>query len=71
MLFDPEKYRINISYIKHYLEDKSKEERYSSISMLAVVTGVPVLVICVYLIELYGDDMGIRALMVRLNEFYT
>lgn len=56
--------------ILNFTKDKTEEERYEGIGMLAVATAVPVVVVCCYLGELYGFWPELKALLKRLMEFY-
>lgn len=67
---DADKYRICMTDILNFTKDKTVEERYEGIGMLAVATAVPVIVVCCYLGELYGFWPELKALLKRLMEFY-
>jgi hypothetical protein len=67
---DADKDRVCKNDILNLTKDKTEEERYQAISMLAVATHAPVIVVCCYLGELYGFWPELKALLKRLMEFY-
>ncbi len=70
MTIDTTKYRVNIPYIQYILAEKTLKERYEFISILALTTGVPIIAVCVYVLELYGKDEYVEGLLNRLKQFY-
>lgn len=68
---DANSYRINIKDILSFCRDKSAEERIASLGMLAVATGVPVIIVGVYLGELYGFTPELLNQIERLKTFYS
>lgn len=71
MTLDANKYRINVPSIKLMLADKSPQERYEFIGNLAIATGVPIIIVCYYVGELYGFDIQLYAFIERLKKFYN
>ena len=70
MRLDCTKYRINIPAIKSMLEDKTIEERQGAIGMVSLATGVPIIVVTCYVIELWGSYPILDAYLARLVDFY-
>lgn len=71
MTLDCDRYRINIPNIKSLAEDKTEDQRIEMIGKLAIITGVPIIIVCHYIGELYGFTDKLQALIKRLKEFYT
>lgn len=71
MILDCDQYRINVRPISDLTKELTNKERYKFISNLAVITGVPIIIVCSYLLELYGPDEATIALRERLKAFYT
>lgn len=71
MTLDANKYRINIKSIAHQLDAKTQQERYDYIGPLALSSGVPIIIICYYIAELYGMTDNIKTFILRLKEFYS
>lgn len=71
MKLDADMYRLNIPSIKLITEDKTTEERLTLIGNLAIITGVPIIVVACYIGELYGFTAELEAKISRLMEFYT
>ena len=67
---DADKYRINIPAIRALLDPKTDEERLAYIGNLAIITGVPIIIVGVYVRELYGDIPGLAEKHERLMRFY-
>jgi hypothetical protein len=70
MTIDADQYRVNVLVIKQLLIDKTDVERLESISALAIITGVPIVIVMVYIIEIYGEIPGITEKLYRLMKFY-
>lgn len=64
-------YRINIPSIKHLTKELSKEARLEFISNLAIITGVPIIIVCCYVGEIYGFTPDLLAKIEYLKKFYT
>lgn len=71
MHLDANDYRARIDYIKSLTADKDSDERYDFISILSVATGIPVIIVVYYLIELYGEEDRLYELVERLKLFYN
>lgn len=71
MTLDADEYRINIPFIKEMTKNLTDKERYDFVSELAVVTGVPIIIICIYLTELYGHTVELDAFANRMKLFYN
>ncbi len=67
---DASKYRVNIPLIATMLGDKTNEVRLEMLSSLALITGVPIIIVATYIQELYGDIPGLSDKKQRLMEFY-
>ena len=67
---DADAYRVNIKDITSFCRDKSPEERRASLGMLALATGVHVVIVAVYLGELYGFTPELLNQIERLKTFY-
>lgn len=70
MRADANDYRLRIQYIKDLVSDKDSDERYDFISLLSIASGIPVIVVVHYLIELYGPEDRLYDLADRLKLFY-
>lgn len=71
MVLDADKYRVNVKPIKELTIDQTPEERIKFLSMLAVSTGVPIIIVACYVGELYGFSPELNAYIERLKNFYT
>lgn len=70
MIYDCDDYRINLEYIKMLTYDKTHEDRLQLISSLAVATGVPIVVVCHFMEELWGSSEALTKKVDRLKAFY-
>lgn len=70
MTLDADRYRLNVSLVEYLTKDKSPKERLELISLLAVTTGVPVIITACYIGELYGFNEEILKRIERLKDFY-
>lgn len=70
MIIDCDKYRLNVKDISMMLNDKTPAERLDAIGSVAVSTGVPIIVVCFYVGELYGFSSQLYAKIDRLKAFY-
>lgn len=68
---DANKYRINVKAIKLMLDKKKPEERFSHIGKVALASGVPIIIVCYYVGELYGFTDELNQKIDRLKKFYT
>lgn len=71
MVLDCDSYRVNVAQIQTLTAEKSDKERLEMIGSLAVITGVPIIIVTCYLGELYGFSPEIDAKIKRLMSFYT
>lgn len=71
MTLDADLYRINILNITNLTKDKSPKERLEMLGGLAVITGVPIIVLGYYLGEIYGLDLNLEAAIMKLRKFYA
>lgn len=71
MTLDANDYRINVEVIGQLTEDLTEEQRLEFIGNLAIITGVPIIVVCTYLGEAYGFTDALRARQARLMDFYN
>jgi hypothetical protein len=71
MILDADHYRINIPHIKELTKKLKDEERVKFAGVLAVATGVPIIICCAYLGEIYGFSEKLLAFMERLKIFYA
>lgn len=60
-----------MTYIIGLTKDKSPEEIYELVSTVTIASGVPIIVVLYYLIELYGFDKKLYDKIVRLKKFYS
>lgn len=65
------KYRLNFDFIRKLLLNKKPEERRKFISEIAIATCVPVIIVCYYVLEIYGPSEEITSLTERLMKFYN
>lgn len=72
MTLDCDIYRINVKLIKQLADAQPAEERLQSryIGLLALTTGVPIIIVACYLGELYGFTEELNAFIERLKAFY-
>lgn len=52
------------------LKEKTPEERVEAIGKLAIITGVPIVIVAVYIGELYGFTEQLNGKLVQLKAFY-
>lgn len=71
MTLDADHYRVNIPSIKLILEDKTPVERAEFIGNIAVITGVPIIIVACYVGEIYGFTSELDQMIQRLMSFYT
>lgn len=71
MVLDCDTYRVNVVSIKALLDDKTDAERLEMIGSVAVITGVPIIVVGCYMGELYGFTDELNTVIDRLMHFYT
>lgn len=71
MILDANKYRLNIQSIKELTKDKTTKERLAFIGILAVTTGVPIIIVANYIGEIYGFTPELDKFIVSLMAFYT
>jgi hypothetical protein len=67
---DADKYRLNIKTIKLFLDDKTANQRLELIGRLALMTNVPIIIIAVYIGELYGITEALTNRIAKLKQFY-
>ena len=71
MVLNADDYRVNAKPIEILLRDKTEQERYEAIGPIAVAYGVPIIVVCCYVGELYGFSTRLLDFIDRLKVFYT
>lgn len=71
MILDANDYRLRTDYIKSLTVDKDSDERYDFISILSIATGIPVIIVVYYLMELYGEEERLFARANSLKKFYN
>lgn len=69
-VLDASKYRVNVPLIATMLADKTNTERLEAVGTLALVTGVPIIIVAGYIQELFGDIPGLSDKKQRLMAFY-
>ncbi len=69
-ILDSSKYTVNIPLIKSMLIDKTDQERLESVGPLAIITGVPIIIVTEYIRQLFGDIPGLSDKKQRLMVFY-
>lgn len=69
-ILDCNLYRINVEPIRLLLKDLPDEQKVPFISNLALITMVPIIIVCYYVIELYGELPGLISLIEDLKRFY-
>lgn len=70
MTLDADHYRVNVSAIKNMLKEKSDAERMEAIGVISVSTGVPIIVVCCYVGELFGFSEELKQRIETLKAFY-
>lgn len=70
MILDASKYQLQMPYIIGLTKDKTMEELLKYISIVAIASGVPIIIVCYYIIELYGFDIEMYNQIGRLKAFY-
>lgn len=71
MVLDADRYRVNVKDIEWMLVDKETDkERLEFIGLISVATGVPIIVVCCYVGELWGFTDELKAMIERLKAFY-
>ena len=71
MILDADSYRVNIPYIALLTENLTDEERVNLRNVLAITTGVPIVIVCVYLGELYGFTDRVKTSIEKLSSYYA
>lgn len=71
MKLDADMYRLNVPSIRLITEDKTPAERLTFIGNMAIITGVPIIVVACYMGEIYGFSDELKAKIAKLMEFYT
>jgi hypothetical protein len=71
MKLNADNYRINVPFVKSLTQDLTIEKRLTYVSNVAVATGVPIIVICCYVGELYGFSNELIDLISSLMKFYV
>jgi len=71
MKLNADSYRINIPFVKLLTQDLTPEKRLTYVSNVAVATGVPIIIICCYVGELYGFSISLVNLIHSLMKFYV
>ncbi len=69
-VLDSSKYTVNIPLIQSMLKDKTDQERLEAVGPLAVITGVPIIIVTEYIKQLFGDIPGLSDKKQRLMVFY-
>lgn len=70
MILDASKYQRQFPYIIGLTKDKSIEELETYVSIVSIASGVPIIIVCYFIMELYGFDLKIYQLIGRLKIFY-
>lgn len=70
MILDADNYRLQIPYIIGLTKDKTMEELLKYSSIVSVASGVPIIIVIYYLIELYGFDLDLYKKIEILKQFY-
>lgn len=63
-------YRLNIPAIKHLTREMNAKQRLEFCGRLAIMTGVPIVVIGYYLAEIYGMDEKLKSFINKMKDFY-
>lgn len=71
MTLDANIYRLNTKSIELLTIEKTPQERMEFIGNLAIITGVPIIVVACYMGELYGFTDELNNKIKRLMDFYT
>lgn len=71
MTLDANIYRLNTKSIELLTREKTPQERMEFIGNLAIITGVPIIIVACYMGELYGFTDELNNKIKRLMDFYT
>jgi translation elongation factor EF-1beta len=72
MILDADSYRVNVKAIELMLKEKTTDkERIAHIGSISVATGVPIIVVCCYVGELFGFSDELKSMIERLKLFYN
>lgn len=71
MTLDANIYRLNTKSIELLTIEKTPQERMEFIGNLAIITGVPIIIVACYMGELYGFTDELNNKIKRLMDFYT
>lgn len=71
MVLDANAYRVNIPSIRLLTEDKTPSERIKYSGNIAVATGVPIIIVLVYIGEIYGSSQELHSQIASLMKFYS
>lgn len=73
-MFNPEDYRSRFEDVKRLLASKTRNRRINDLrrvaAEIAITTGVPVVVVLVYIGEINGFTDDINAAIKDINDFY-
>lgn len=70
MTLDANDYRVNIPIIEELTRDMDNEQMLLFIGNLAIITGVPIIVVCSYIGEIYGRTPELEVRQRDLMYFY-
>jgi hypothetical protein len=71
MTLNANDYRLRIPYIISLTKDKTADEIFDFIGVLAIATNIHIVLVSYYIGELYGFDSRLYAFISRLEKFYT
>lgn len=70
MILDCDKYRLSKPAIESFMRNLTYDARLNEIGAISVATMVPIIVVCIYVGELYGFTTELNEFIRRLKEFY-
>jgi peroxiredoxin family protein len=70
MKLDANDYRLSKQAIADMMQHATYDKRLELIGTASVATGTPIIVVCVYMAELYGMTTELREFLTRLKAFY-
>lgn len=71
MILNADDYRNNVNNIKYLTRDKKLSDLVKYAPALAISTSVHIVIVYVYLCELYGFSEELVSNMERLKEYYS
>jgi len=70
MILDCDKYKLSLPFIRDLTKDLTQLERLQTIGIIAIASGVPIIVVATFIGELWGYTIELEGFIERLKTFY-